>query len=509
MPSPPRRGQWLAASGRVRRRTRRPRRASSDPDAARDRRRRAPRFGRACAGPRRVRAASRRQSRPSDRRHNRPSPRPAIRPRTWRCGWRHRRRQLAPTRDADRARVPVLHVMPDAAVMHDVIQRNRAIVRSGEPPLDFLVAATRRSATRRSRRRRQDRTAPASGRTGNRGAAPHRGCASGSAHSESAHPATSRDRDSAAMSRKRCHVRAKRGRYSPGVGRSDAIRASISAHVRAPRRRTCVIERGMRLVQRARRRRRAASRAACHTSDRASAAASAARHRRRTGRRPGGAVGAATPQTIGTRRACRLQRAARRRDASPARHHSPAATPADCGRRGSPPLRTRAARARAIRPDWIRASAAPRPRNARNRREPRGGGGEPLVDRRERPRDERDDAEDRLAGPQRRVAPIEVRALMLGDLDLQTPVREREIRVVREPPHLAHPPRVPRIEIVADAPAFRRSRTAALLATSREARHRTSWMPVNVAVTGRARVERREEAVERRLRGHASGNEIH
>ena len=59
-------------------------------------------------------------------------------------------------------------------------------------------------------------------------------------------------------------------------------------------------------------------------------------------------------------------------------------------------------------------------------------GVESNVDRGERPRDERDEAENRFARPQRRVAMNEVAALVLGDLDFEERIGERQVDVVWE-----------------------------------------------------------------------------
>ena len=85
------------------------------------------------------------------------------------------------------------------------------------------------------------------------------------------------------------------------------------------------------------------------------------------------------------------------------------------------------------------------------RRREKGGNGphardrgvESNVDRGERPRDERDEAENRFARPQRRVAMNEVAALVLGDLDFEERIGERQVDVVGERNCLTAGRRVP------------------------------------------------------------------
>ena len=70
---------------------------------------------------------------------------PSCRRGTCRCGWRSRRRRCGRSRDRAAIRVVVLHVMPDRAVMHDVVELDDARVGRAQAPQ--LLLARQRSAS--------------------------------------------------------------------------------------------------------------------------------------------------------------------------------------------------------------------------------------------------------------------------------------------------------------------------------------------------------------------------
>ena len=109
-----------------------------------------------------------------------------------------------------------------------------------------------------------------------------------------------------------------------------------------------------------------------------------------------------------------------------------------------------------------------------------------IGDRRERARHQRDHAEDRFADGQRRVAALEVAALVLGDLHVEERRRQLPIALADVARRLADRFRPPH-------PASVRSARISSSADARPSgdqsgsRWSWSWTPVKVAFTGRRR----------------------
>ena len=158
---------------------------------------------------------------------------------------------------------------------------------------------------------------------------------------------------------------------------------------------------------------------------------------------------------------------------------------------------------------WRRDQRPPRiVQEPRNRTQAGRGRLQSLRQGREVARDQRDHREDRFTGPERGVAAIEAGAFVLGDLDVQEAVCQREVHLLREHLHLCvrYTPRA--IE------------HATQLAHVRDRPVQPFWRPVRKPIViGMDAGERRrhrplpvvelEEPIERGPRRHASGSATH
>ena len=292
------------------------------------------------------------RSPPSGRRRSRPSLRPGCRRENIAMRLAVSTAATCPMRDAPAVGMVVLHVMADGAVVDHVVEHDHAVVHRRAVRLDLR---RRQPVDRRHdvvEACRRDRTAPASGSTGSRDAAPPHGCARESARSEAARRARSpgRGRRGLALQRLPLPLEARQVLVGRGVlGRQQLLHRRPAAVRRAPSRRgvpcasSSVVGRLAQQVVDRRGARSGHARSSRASSSRPADSRSAGAMASRRGRNASGP--AAPPNGPSQASSSANARAARRaaaRTPDAARGRSAATQPAASRRTGAPPPGTRA-----------------------------------------------------------------------------------------------------------------------------------------------------------------------